>query len=250
MKKLVVGIIPARMGAGRFPGKPLAKINGIPMLGHVYNKSKGSKGLDFLFVATCDQEIYDYINSIGGKAYMTSNKHTRASDRCAECIEYVEKDLGKKVDVVVMIQGDEPMIKAEMIDLALAPLLNQNVVVTNLCSPLTSKEDCEDPNEIKVVFDKNNDALYFSRKAIPHLPLSEGIYGYKQVCIIPFTREMLLKFNSLTPTPLEIAESIDMLRLLENGIKVKMIETKFKTYSVDTPEDLKLVEEEFQQERI
>ncbi len=233
------------MGASRFPGKPMALINGFPMIGHVYHRALSSKKLDDLYVATCDQIIFDFIQSIGGKACMTSPAHTRATDRCAECLEYLEKKIQSKINIAVMIQGDEPMINGEMIDSALEPIISGEAEVSNLCAALYEQEEVDDPNEIKVVFSKDKNALYFSRKAIPHKPLGPKILSYKQICIIPFTREALIKFNSLESTPLEISESIDMLRFLENGIPVKMVETIHNSYSVDTPEDLSFVEEQF-----
>jgi 3-deoxy-manno-octulosonate cytidylyltransferase (CMP-KDO synthetase) len=128
-KPFIVGLIPARMGATRFPGKPMAKICGIPMIGHVYKRSKMAKSVDLMCVATCDQEIADYINSIGGKAIMTKNTHERASDRCAEAMLSLEKELGHKIDIVVMIQGDEPLVYPEMIDLSLEPVIKNETTV-------------------------------------------------------------------------------------------------------------------------
>jgi 3-deoxy-manno-octulosonate cytidylyltransferase (CMP-KDO synthetase) len=242
--KKIIGIIPARMESSRFPGKPLAKINGIPMVGHVYFRSEMSKLLDDVFVATCNQEIVDYINSIGGKAIMTSDKHKRASDRIAEALLKIENDVDKKTDIVVMIQGDEPMINPEMIDEAVKPLVDdEKIVVSNLMAPLKNEKEHNDPNEVKVVVDNNNFALYFSREPIPsNKKEPNDNYKFKQVCIIPFKRDFLLKYNELEPTPLEIIESVDMLRVLEHGYKVKMIPTIYDTYSVDTKEDLKKVE--------
>jgi len=239
----IIGIIPARMESSRFPGKPLAKIINIPMVGHVYFRSKMSKLLNDVYVATCNQEIVDYIHSIDGKAIMTSNKHKRASDRVAEALLKIENEKNKKIDIVVMIQGDEPMIFPEMINEAVKPLIdNEDVLVSNLMAPLKNKEEHNDPNAVKVVVDKNNFALYFSREPIPSdKKESNDNYKNKQVCIIPFKRDFLIKFNELEPTPLEIIESIDMLRALEHGYKVKMIPTKYDTYSVDTKNDLEKV---------
>jgi len=241
----IIGIIPARMESSRFPGKPLAKINGIPMVGHVYFRSKMSETLNDVYVATCNKEIENYIASVGGKTIMTSDKHKRASDRVTEAMIKIEKKTGKKTDIVVMIQGDEPMIYPEMIKEAVKPLIdNKNVMVSNLTALIKSPKEHRDINEIKVVFDKKNFALYFSREPIPcDRRIKNEKYRYKQVCIIPFTRDMLIKFNELKPTPLEIKESIDMLRLLEHGYKVKMVLTKYDTYSVDTKDDLKNVEQ-------
>ncbi len=239
-----VGIIPARMESSRFPGKPMAKIINVPMVGHVYFRSKMCKSLHEVYVATCNREIASYIESIGGKAIMTDNTHERASDRTAEAMLTIEKNSGNKLDIVVMIQGDEPMLYPEMIDKAIKPMLEDNTIqVVNLMSPLTSKEEQEDINEVKVVVDLKGFALYFSREPIPSWKKgAKKVPMYKQVCIIPFRRDFLIKFNELAPTPLEIVESVDMLRILEHGYKVKMVLTEFKTYSVDTPEDLKEVE--------
>lgn len=240
----IIGIIPARMASTRLPGKPLAKICGIPMIGHVYFRSKMAKTLTDVYVATCDLEVKDYVESIGGKAVMTADTHERASDRAAEAMLYIEEQTGKKTDIALMIQGDEPMLYPEMIDLAIGPLLKDDSVnVVNLMSTLNSTKEFEDPNEIKVVVDENNFALFFSREPIP--TKKKGIKDVpmlKQVCLIPFRRDFLLKFNALEPTPLEIIESIDMLRLLEHGYKVKMVMSDYETYSVDTQNDLMHVE--------
>lgn len=240
----IVGIIPARMGSSRFPGKPLAKINEIPMVGHVYYRSKMSTRLDDVYVATCDKEIEDYITSIGGKAIMTSDKHKRASDRVAEALNKIENETGEKIDIIVLLQGDEPMIFPEMIDEAVQPFLDdKQIVVTNLMASIKTIEEFKDPNEVKVVVDRQHYALYFSREPIPSDKKGPNKdYMYKQVCIIPFTRDFLIKFNKLEPTPLEIIESVDMMRIIEHGYKVKMVPTKFDTYSVDTTDDLKRVE--------
>lgn len=239
----VVGIIPARMASSRFPGKPLADICGIPMVGHVYFRSKMSKALDDVYIATCDEEIKNYAQSVGAQAVMTLDTHERASDRAAEAVLKIEKETKEKVDVVVMIQGDEPMLRPEMIDLAVEPILkDKDIQVTNLMSRLKTREEQRDPNEVKVVVDNNNYALYFSREALPSdKKTKEEIAAYKQVCIIPFRRDFLVTFNELQPTPLEKTESVDMLRVLEHGYKVKMVPAEFDTYSVDTAEDLKRV---------
>ena len=240
----IIGIIPARMASTRFPGKPLAKILGLPMLGHVYFRSKMSKTLREVYIATCDQVIMDYAKSIGAPVIMTKDTHERCSDRTAEAVLKIEAETGQKADIVVMIQGDEPMIFPEMIDMVLEPMLkDSSIKVVNLMAPLKTKEEHEDPNEPKVVVDLNNFALYFSREPIPSWKKgAKEVPMLKQVCIIPFTRDFLLKFNELTPTPLEIIESVDMNRILEHGYKVKMVLENYETYSVDTPEDLAKVE--------
>lgn len=240
----MIGIIPARMASTRFPGKPLAKIAGIPMLGHVYFRSKISRALKEVYIATCDQEIMDYARSINAKAVMTKDSHQRASDRVAEALLKIEADKNKKMDIIVMIQGDEPMLYPEMINQAIKPLLEDNSLqVVNLMGYLKSREEHDDPHEVKVVVDLNNFALYFSREPIPSWKKgAKSVPMLKQVCIIPFRREFLLKFNSLSSTSLEIVESVDMLRILEHGYKIKMVLSEFATYSVDTPIDLNKVE--------
>lgn len=241
----IIAIIPARMASSRFPGKPLRTIQGIPMVGHCYFRSKMSQRLSEVYVATCDQEIMDYVHSIGGKAVMTADTHQRASDRTAEALLHIERETGKKVDIVVMIQGDEPMLRPGMIDEAIEPLLTDPTVqVVNLMAPLKDGEEHDDINEVKVVVDRMNNALYFSREAIPSRRKGgEDVTKLKQVCIIPFLRDFLLRFNELEPTPLEIAESVDMNRVLEHGYKVRMVPTQYHVYSVDTEHDRQRVEE-------
>jgi len=239
----IISIIPARMGSSRFPGKPMVDILGMPMIGHVYKRVKMSKLLIEVYIATCDEEIYDYIESIGGKAVMTSNCHERCSDRCAEAMLKIEKDENIKVDIMVMVQGDEPLTFPEMIDEATEPMLeDSSIKITNLVADIDTVKEFEDPNEVKVVMDKNNNALYFSREPVPSR--KKGVLDVpmkKQVCVIPFTRDFLLEYNQIEPTPLEIIESVDMMRILENGMNVKMIPTKYKTKAVDTKEDLNRV---------
>jgi len=239
----IVALIPARMGSTRFPGKPLAMLARRPMIDHVYRRVAASGELALTAVATCDAEIAHYISSIGGRAIMTGTHHERASDRCAEALEMLEKESGEKCDVVVMVQGDEPLIRPEMISEALAPMrADPSVQVVNLLGAIESNQEFEDRNCIKVVCDLRGDALYMSREPIPtHAKGSHLVVG-KQVCVIPFRRDFLLRYTQLSPTPLEIAESIDMLRVLEHGAKVRMAPTRFTSRSVDTLADLRVVE--------
>ena len=236
----IIGIIPARMASTRFPNKPMADILGIPMIGHCYLRSKMSKTLSDVYVATCDKVIFEYINSIGGKAVMTSSSHERASDRTAEAMLEIEKETGEKIDIVVLLQGDEPMTTPEMIKLAVAPLLNDtSIKISNLYTDIKSVKEFEDPNEVKVVIDNKKFALYFSREPIPSR--KKGFLNvpmFKQVCVIPFTRDYLIKYNSLAPTLLEEIESVDMMRVLEHGDKIKMVYMTEENFSVDTKEDL------------
>ena len=239
----IIAIIPARMSASRFPGKPMAKINGVPMIGHVYERTKKCRELSEVYVATCDLEIKEYIESIGGKAVMTADTHERASERASEAMTKIEAATGKRVDIVVMVQGDEPMVVPQMISEAIRPLQEDaSLQVVNLMAPLEGREEQDDPNEVKVVVDPNNYAIYFSREAIPSRKKFKGeVPVKKQVCIIPFRRDFLIKFNQLKSTPLEIIESVDMMRVIEHGYKVKMVPSPYDTYSVDTPEDLEYV---------
>jgi 3-deoxy-manno-octulosonate cytidylyltransferase (CMP-KDO synthetase) len=244
-KKKIIGIIPSRMGSSRFPGKPLEIIADTPMVGHVYLRSKMSTLLDEVYIVTPDAEIAEYARTIGAKCIMGRGDHPGCSDITAEAMLTLERETGQKIDIVVMIQGDEPMIVPEMIDLAVKPLIEDvTIEVVNLMAPIRSIEEHHDPNCPKVVVDKESFALYFSREPIPSQKKWKGgtIPMFKQICIIPFTRDFLLQFNMWTPSPLERIESIDMNRVLEYGHKVKMVYEEFETYCVDTPEDLKRVE--------
>jgi 3-deoxy-manno-octulosonate cytidylyltransferase (CMP-KDO synthetase) len=236
----IVAIIPARMGSSRFPGKPLVPILGRPMIEHVYRRTILCQALTDVFVATCDKEIFESVEAFGGKAIMTSPAHERASDRVAEAA------VDLPCDVVVMIQGDEPMTHPEMIEESLAPFLSADeaIACVNLTAKIKNQKEFEDRNTIKVVMDADGFALYMSREPIPtvHLQKFDQIPAFKQVCIIPFTAAALQDFIQLEPTPLEKAESIDMMRFIEHGRKVKMVETSFSTHAVDNPADLKLVE--------
>ncbi|MDP3181681.1 MAG: 3-deoxy-manno-octulosonate cytidylyltransferase [Desulfobaccales bacterium] len=239
----IIGIIPARMGSSRFPGKPLAPIHGIPMVGHVYFRTRMCPLLADTYVATCDREIYDYMASIGGKAVMTADTHERCSDRTAEAMLKIEAEMGRRVDMVVMVQGDEPMVTPEMIEAAVAPMLKDpEIQVVNLMARMNTVAEFEDPNEVKVVVALDGKALYFSREPIPSRKKGAAqVPMLKQVCIIPFRRDYLLRFNALPPTPLEQMESVDMLRIIEHGEQVHMVLTETQTLSVDTPTDLKRV---------
>ena len=238
----IIALIPARMGSSRFPGKPMSKIHGKPMIGHVYEKVSKCSLLTETAVATCDQIIHDYILSIGGKAVMTSACHERASDRCAEALLALENKMAVTFDIVVMIQGDEPMVSPEMIRDAVQPMLEDpKLLVTNLVGKINDPGEFEDRNSIKVVCDLQSYALYFSREPIPSRARSGNVPMGKQICVIPFRRNFLLKYTKLAPTPLEVAESVDMMRVLEHGYKVRMVQTEHQSYSVDTEEDLEKV---------
>jgi 3-deoxy-manno-octulosonate cytidylyltransferase (CMP-KDO synthetase) len=235
----IVGVIPARMASTRFPGKPLAPILGIPMIEHVVRRSAMSRSLEEVFVATCDEEIARVVKDFGGEVIMTGSCHERCTDRIAEAME------GRRGDIIVNIQGDEPMVRPEMIDQAVAPMLEDATLdCVNLMARIADPRDFHDPNEVKVVCDTRGYALYFSREPIPsEKKYGKPVTGLKQVCIIPFRREFLFTYTKLEPTPLEIIESVDMLRVLEHGYRIRMVMTDYETCSVDTPEDLKYVEQ-------
>lgn len=240
----ILGIIPARMGSSRYPGKPLKEILGLPMIAHVYYRSKMCGLLDDLYVATCDSEIYNYVKSIDGNCIMTSDIHTRASERTAEALSSLEREKSIRYDVVVMIQGDEPMITPDMIRNAIEPMLDDpHINVINLASPINTKDQYLDKNEIKIVVDDDNNALYFSRSPIPYIKAEDANFkAYKQVCVIPFRRDFLELYSSMKETDLEKSESVDMLRILENGYKVKIVSVNQEVYSVDTEADRNIVE--------
>jgi 3-deoxy-manno-octulosonate cytidylyltransferase (CMP-KDO synthetase) len=239
----VVAIIPARMGSSRFPGKPLARILGHAMIYHVYKRCKMSEFLSDVYIATCDEEIETYCLQNNMNVIMTKDTHERCSDRTAEAMLKIENKTAKRIDIVVMVQGDEPLVYPEMIDNAVNALIEDDSVgVVNLMAAIHTHEEHEDPNQVKVVVDQSNYALYFSREAIPSRKKgAQNISMYKQVCIIPFHRDFLIAFNEFEQTPLEMMESIDMLRVLENGFNVLMVPTLYETYSVDTEADLQKV---------
>lgn len=240
----ILAIIPARMNSSRFPGKPMAAILGKPMIGHVYERVSQSSSLDLTVVATCDKEIFDYIESIGGVAVMTGEQHERASDRCAEALMTIEQKNNVEYDIIVMVQGDEPMTHPAMIAEAVKPLIDESEVqVVNLLGKIQDENEFENRNCIKVVCDLDMNAMYFSREPIPTRCKIDQVPMGKQVCIIPFRRNFLLDYTLMEPTPLEVAESIDMMRILENGLKVRMANTSYSTHAVDTPEDLAWVEQ-------
>jgi 3-deoxy-manno-octulosonate cytidylyltransferase (CMP-KDO synthetase) len=235
----VAAIIPARMGSSRYPGKPLCDILGFPMIEHVYRRTRMSDTVDETYIATPNEEIVEATESFGGEAIMTG-EHPRATDRVAEAAE------GLDADIVVVMQGDEPLVYPDMLDDAIQPLLDdEDVSVTNLAKPIHSEKEYRDPNNVKVVVDENWNALYFSRAPVPYLQdvAFENAPVYHQVCVIPFRREFLFEFTSMSETKLEQVESIDMLRLLENGHEVRLVQTTRDTYPVDTPEDHEKVSE-------
>jgi 3-deoxy-manno-octulosonate cytidylyltransferase (CMP-KDO synthetase) len=240
----ILALIPARMGSSRFPGKPLARLLGIPMIEHVYRRVALNPQLTTTAIATCDEEIAERGRAFGGRVVMTGSHHERASDRCAEALERLEGDDHTRFDIIVMVQGDEPLVHPDMISEALAPMVaDPAVLVTNLLGRISGDAEFEDRNCIKVVCDRNSDALYFSREPIPTRAKGVNAPMGKQICVIPFRRQFLIDYTRMAPTPLEIAESVDMMRVLENGLKVRMVPTRHNSQSVDTEADRVHVEQ-------
>lgn len=235
MKK-ILGIIPARFASSRFPGKPLAKISDKPMIQHVYERSKLSKNLCDVIVATDDEKIYDCVKNFGGHAVMTSSDLPNGTSRCEQAV----KDF-KDVEAVVNIQGDEPLLDPLMID-EICELLNENYCAT-LCREL--HEDFFNPNIVKVVLSQDNHAIYFSRSLIPYKRNQNNLPIYQHIGIYGYEINFLHKYVKLSNTPLSEAESLEQLKILEHGYKIKICVTKSKNKSigVDTPEDLEKVRE-------
>jgi len=236
-----IAIIPARMSSTRFPGKPLIDIYGTPMIGHVYYRTKMAKQVDVTYVATCDQEIHEYIESIGGNVVMTSDSHINAITRTAEALIKCEEKEATKFDCVAMIQGDEPLVNPANIDKAIDALKQDDTLnVVNLMSVIETDVEFDDKNNVKVVVDLNGNALYFSREPIPSRWQEKNVKRLKQLGLIFFTRDSLIWFNQLDRTPLEIIESVDMLRVLENQDRVRMVEVAGENVGVDTLSDCKM----------
>ena len=238
----VLALIPARLASTRFPNKPLTQILGKSMLQHIVERVQLCAEVSEVVVATCDQQIVEHIQGLGYQAVMTSDRHERASDRCAEAVAKLENSKNTKYDIVVMVQGDEPMTDPRMLLDVLQPFAKSpDLQVVNLCADIAAGEFAS-PNCVKVVMDLVGNALYMSRAAIP--VSQDGIErpSGKQLGLIAFRREALQKFAELTPTPLEISESVDMLRFLEHGIKIRMQRTIYRTHAVDVPGDVVEVE--------
>ncbi|MGC8862004.1 MAG: 3-deoxy-manno-octulosonate cytidylyltransferase [Armatimonadota bacterium] len=249
-----VVIIPARMASSRFPGKPLADICGKPMVQWVYERASQATGISGVIVATCDREIADAVRRFGGEAVMTSDKHRSGTDRLAEAAAELE------AEIIINVQGDEPLIDPVSIEKALAPLERGSEVMASLMVPIT-REEARNANLVKVVVSLDGHALYFSRSPIPYCrdeqararvsetdrhgqtehkkSRAEGIFGH--VGLYACTRDFLLRFASWEPTPLEKTEALEQLRVLEHGYRIKMVEIAQRPMAVDTPEDLERV---------
>lgn len=232
----IVGMIPVRMAATRFPGKPLAPLLGRTMLEHVYRRSKRCGSLSEVIVTTCDEEIRRAAEQFGAPVIMTSDRHRGATERVAEAAMTCD------ADVVVLIQGDEPMLQPEMLEELVAPLKADPAVQCANLMVMIGEQDARDPDQIKVVCDLAGDALYMTREPVPSPHRGAVTQWGRQVGLIAFRKAFLLKLMSLPPTPLEQAESVDMLRAIEHGLPVRMVVTRHHTHPVDTPEDLTKVE--------
>ena len=240
----VAAIIPARFASTRFPGKPLADILGKPMIQRVYERTAATPCIDRVIVATDDRRILQAVEAFGGEVMMTREDHATGTDRLAEVAEAVETDL------VVNVQGDEPLIDPRMIEQAVAPLkADAAIPMGTLKTALTSVEEFLNPNVVKVVVDTRNFALYFSRSPIPH-PRDysrdlqehfERVCPFKHIGLYVYRRDFLLRFPTLPPTPLENLEKLEQLRALEHGYAIKVVETRLGSIGVDTPEDLERV---------
>jgi 3-deoxy-manno-octulosonate cytidylyltransferase (CMP-KDO synthetase) len=240
----IIAIIPARYGSTRYPGKALAMIKGKPMIQWVYERTKQSKLVSRVVVATDDERIRQAVASFGGEAVMTSRVHATGTDRIAEVAGKLE------CDIVVNVQGDEPLIRPEMIDQAIQPLADDSsVLMGTLCKKIENRDEAFDPNVVKVVFDKNGYALYFSRAPIPwdrdrwagksswkELTLDGPLY--KHVGLYVYRREFLLQYARMSPTRLETAEKLEQLRALEHGFRIKTVVTEHESFGVDIPDDL------------
>lgn len=241
----VVAIIPARYASTRFPAKPLVDIHGKPMVQHVYERTRMASHVDEVIIATDDERILAAAQDFGARAVLTSPRHETGTDRLAE----VAADL-TDVDLIVNVQGDEPMIEAEMIDTAIAPLKeNTDISMGTLMACIGSQEDFIDPNVVKVVTDQHGLALYFSRSPIPHtrdadsavMPGAMHVLGYRHIGLYVYRRDFLLRYPHLAPTPLEQAEKLEQLRALEHGYRIHVALTRHQSMGVDTPKDLEKV---------
>ncbi|MBQ8418170.1 MAG: 3-deoxy-manno-octulosonate cytidylyltransferase [Phascolarctobacterium sp.] len=233
----VLCVIPARYASTRLPGKPLSMIAGKPMIQHVYERACQAQLPDEVVVATDNELVEQAVIGFGGKAVMTSPDHPSGTDRLAEvALKYPD------VDIIVNVQGDEPMIPPEIIDRLAEAFEGDADLNMATMKVVMDEEDYDNPAAVKVVTDQHGYALYFSRSLMPY-PRNkpEGYKVFKHVGIYAYRRNFLLKYAALTPTPLERAESLEQLRALENGYKIKVLESDFQGIGVDTPEDLAAV---------
>lgn len=238
-----IGIIPARYSSSRFPGKPLAILGGKPVIEHVYRQV--SSVLEDVFVATDDQRIYDAVEAFGGKAIMTRSDHKSGTDRICEALEKV----GGSFDVVINIQGDEPFIQKSQLETVMQCFDDPRTQIATLGKPFESMEAVENPNSPKIVLDNDGYALYFSRSVIPFVRGKEheewlSHFPYlKHIGLYAYRTEVLMEISKLPQSTLELAESLEQLRWLQNGYKIKVGLTDVETIGIDTPEDLQRAEE-------
>lgn len=232
---IAAAVLPARLAATRLPDKPLADIAGRPMIQHVYERAQRAARLSRVLVATPDAAIFDAVRAFGGEAVMTSDAHRSGTDRVAEAAALA---LGPEVEVVVNVQGDEPLLDPATIDAVVEPFADPSVQMASLMCPLPEGRE-GDPNVVKVVCTLDGFALYFSRSPLPYRRAADAPYAPRQhVGLYAYRREFLAKLTTLAPTPLEQAESLEQLRVLEHGYRIRMVETPRAPESVDTPEDL------------
>ena len=236
-----IAIIPARYASTRFPGKPLADMNGKPMIQRVYEQVK--KCVDKVFVATDDERIYDAVTSFGGNVVMTSANHKSGTDRCAEAYN----SIGGGEDVIINIQGDEPFIAPSQIEAIMGCFFDKSVQIATLVKPFTENDGIDaliNPNSPKVVLGVDNQALYFSRSVIPFVrgvDMQEWLKShtfYKHIGMYAYRAEVLMEITKLPQSELEKAESLEQLRWLENGYKIKAGVTTQETIGIDTPDDM------------
>jgi 3-deoxy-manno-octulosonate cytidylyltransferase (CMP-KDO synthetase) len=234
----VIGVIPARYASTRLPGKPLADILGKPLIQYVYEAAITSRLLNSVLIATDDARIYQAVTRFGGQVCMTSPAHSTGTDRVAEAA------LKSEADLIVNIQGDEPLLPPEMIDEVVQPFLEEpDLPMSTLCTPIHAEADLLNPNVVKVVFDQRGNALYFSRSLIPYPRKANGHLAYEHIGLYAYTQDFLQAYVRLPQTSLEITESLEQLRALESGYRIKVVTTHI-TYagpSVDTLEDLEEV---------
>lgn len=233
-----IGIIPARYGSTRFPGKPLVKIFGKPMIQHVYERASESK-LDFVFVATDNQEIYSCVQQFGGNVVITSSEHPSGTDRCGEAAQLIGAE---NADIIINIQGDEPFIQSEQIDNLIDLFKNPEVEIATLVKPLDSLDDANNPNKVKVVFSSDHKALYFSRSPIPYPRENVEAFYHKHLGIYAYRYSVLQQLIKLPVSSLEKIEKLEQLRWLESHFSIYVSITHHESVAIDTPEDLLNIE--------
>ncbi len=243
-------IIPARYGSTRFPGKPLCHLLGKPMIQHVYERARAARLVRDVFIATDSAAIFSAVGEFGGKAVMTSTEHRSGTDRMAEAVTKLSEagEIGgpgkQDEQIIVNVQGDEPLIMPEMVDEVIELMEDERAAIGTLANRIRTPEEIEDPNVVKVVFNDEGFALYFSRSPIPyHRELNyTDTFFYKHIGIYAYRKDVLLRFSRLAPTRLEEIEKLEQLRALESGFKIKVRETRHETIGVDTAMDLERVE--------